>query len=620
MIIYSGILLFQKQIDIYEDIVKFLNKICRVQDKPSEVNQYLIYKLFEIPAIKNFCLNVKTSKEKLERDQDNNEDQNSPRGSEEEDYSLMVNFEHRKEEFEDLEVILLEKNKKKISWIKMLLDLYSNLCKGKNIIWTQELEKKIHPEFLLKAIKDKNYQEVKTECFNLLMHLYIDQDPLTVVNYPKYLKVLSNSKAHFEITRQNELKSFKKKERELKISAKMFRGLLVDIGVLLKKSSQKILRLIDDQYELEINNEAPPLARLVFKCSKQIRSMEGIFNVLELMIKMDVYQFFGQVEELSSLVQTSMKILQYSSHYPLLIKMLDVIYQKKLKKDSNLTGKLALLTGSDLKQDKISNPKAYLDSKNMNVANNPLVQNFFYMKGYISQQMHRYMTKEDAIEKTLKLKIFDILNKIFDKRHDFLLNNVIRWGQEVTTEMFDQHKLYTQYLEEALFERLKAESPTLYPEIMKTSIRSLDRRIKKESRFKSYGRVDFSKDFTKKEIYDFDYLLKNEPSFKSQSSLKQFEEILPSLLAIIVTSMDSEVESKAINFLLRCFSQRNEFVENLKNIYLLTGRDGIRDYSMIYDVNDKLETINKQLDVSLRPNFSIFIFLAILLGYAEWEI
>jgi hypothetical protein len=72
---------------------------------------------------------------------------------------------------------------------------------------------------------------------------------------------------------------------------------------------------------------------------------------------------------------------------------------------------------------------------------------------------------------------------------------------------------------------------------MKTTISFIDKLNKKSSKFQRYVPKNI------REIYDFDHLMENKPSKKVQSSLKDYSEILPTILSIIMSSRDVEIES-----------------------------------------------------------------------------
>ena len=73
-------------------------------------------------------------------------------------------------------------------------ELFSSLCKGRNNLWKQFLVPILSPEFIFKAVWDKDYLQLRTPMFNLTLSLYIDKDPLANVEYPQNLKVLHTEK------------------------------------------------------------------------------------------------------------------------------------------------------------------------------------------------------------------------------------------------------------------------------------------------------------------------------------------------------------------------------------------------------------------------------------------
>jgi hypothetical protein len=85
-----------------------------------------------------------------------------------------------------------------------------------------------------------------------------------------------------------------------------------------------------------------------------------------------------------------------------------------------------------------ANQKGYTD--------NPLIQNFSYVKNHLNRELHNYLNKNNETEKVLKLKIVGIMNKIFDKRHNFLIQNAISWVQNLGTNYIQNKEEYETLL------------------------------------------------------------------------------------------------------------------------------------------------------------------------------
>lgn len=199
------------------------------------------------------------------------------------------------------------------------------------------------------------------------------------------------------------------------------------------------------------------------------------------------------------------------------------------------------------------------------------------MSNNLNRELQNYLNKNNTTEKRLKLKVVHILNKIFDKRHNFLIENAISWIQKLGATHFIKNKgiyeellhllkknevdvsgqiEYKEYNEEVELEAIKLikkDIPTLFPETMKTTISFIDKQNKSSSKFKRYVNKN------RREVYDFDHLMDNKPGKSVQSDIKDYTEVLPTMLAIIMSARDSTVENETIKLLMRCFSQRQEF-------------------------------------------------------------
>lgn len=79
---------------------------------------------------------------------------------------------------------MMENSESVSLWLVAQIELYSNLCKGRNFKWTQNVSQIFSREFLLTAIWDQNYYQLKSPLYNLLTSMYIDQEPLNLTSYP----------------------------------------------------------------------------------------------------------------------------------------------------------------------------------------------------------------------------------------------------------------------------------------------------------------------------------------------------------------------------------------------------------------------------------------------------
>lgn len=474
-------------------------------------------------------------------------------------------------------------NKFKKRWLISQFNLYGNLCKGRNVIWKLFLQDVLTTQFLFSAVWDTSFQDLRTPFFNLLISLYIDQYPLEVIDYPEYLKVLSAS-----INRKEYRISYAIKQKLLEdqtIAKNLFKPLLKNLNKELEKGASELKIALKEEIEAQATKS---ISFFSFSKINKANSMEGLFNLVELLLKLDIHELVDMTESLSSLVKSCLTILEYSVHYLNQIVLLEKIETKNKKERSKIQTLFQLITGNEMKEDKIRSKKILFD--NHITDDNPLIRNFFYIKSFLNKEMHDFLEKEDKEVVFLKLKILNIYNRIMDKRQNFLIENVTCWAQKIGEEMLD--KEYTKELEKTILEKIESDLLTTVPEIMKTGVRYLDKQNKKD-KF-----VHFIEDDVK-EIYDFDFLLENKPSNKSQTDLQNYKEILPSLLVSIMTCVNPKVEAESIKLLLRCFNQRAEFVRNLKEVYLLTDKEGVLTFKQIREVSVKLEIISKRLEVNI---------------------
>lgn len=495
------------------------------------------------------------------------------------------------EEYVDVREYLMTCDHDQVKWLITQFNLYGSLCRGRNVIWKLFLQDVLTTQFLFNSVWDTSFQGLRTPFFNLLVSLYINQYPLEVVDYPEYLKVLSSSinRKEYRISY-----SIKQKMEDSDMVPDLFRPLIKSLNIELEKGARELREALNDHIECLRNKE---LTIFDFNKINKANSMEGLFNLVELLMKLDIHDLINEEESLTPLVQSCLTILQYSIHYPQQIMLLDKLAEKNKKERGTVQTILELIKGSKMKEDQIKTKKNLFD--NQTTEDNPLIRNFFYTKSFLNREMHEFLQKEDKDDILLKLKILNIFNRIISKRQNFLIENMTCWAQKLGEEFLDED--YTHELENQILTNIKNEIDFVLPEIMKTSVKYIDKENNK-TQFTHYIEEDI------KEIYDFDHLLVNKPSSTPQTELQDYKEILPSMLISIMTCVNSELEAESIKLLLRMFNQRNEFANSLKEVYLLTNEDGVTTFQEIREISSRLEFISKRLEVR-----QILIFSAMVL-------
>ena len=337
---------------------------------------------------------------------------------------------------------ILLTHEKAVEWLVVQFELYSSLCKGRNLVWKLFMEEILTPEFLFDAVWDNSYMQLRTPLYNLLISMYIDQDPLYDIKYPEFLTVLHEGIDRHEYGQTHKLRQ--KLVKDEKLPKQMFKPLIVNLDTMIKSRAKSLKKevknLLKDHkdhsgfdhsfHNLDLNEIA------------ELESLVGIFNLVDLLMKMDVHELFNETKSLKVLSKSCLKILEFSINYPDLMPRLSQI-RKNNQKERN--GILKIFHKDPKIEDKVvisssykANQKGYTD--------NPLIQNFSYVKNHLNRELHNYLNKNNETEKVLKLKIVGIMNKIFDKRHNFLIQNAISWVQNLGTNYIQNKEEYETLL------------------------------------------------------------------------------------------------------------------------------------------------------------------------------
>lgn len=94
------------------------------------------------------------------------------------------------------------------------------------------MEEILSPEFLFDAIWDNNYLQLRTPLYNLLISMYIDQDPLHKIQYPEYMNVLHEGFDRNEFGQTYKLRQ--KLLKDQKLPKEMFKPLIANLDKMIK--------------------------------------------------------------------------------------------------------------------------------------------------------------------------------------------------------------------------------------------------------------------------------------------------------------------------------------------------------------------------------------------------
>lgn len=135
----------------------------------------------------------------------------------------------------------------------------------------------------------------------------------------------------------------------------------------------------------------------------------------------------------------------------------------------------------------------------------PIMRNCFLIQKQFSDALNSTVDT-NILEADIKILSLSILNHIFDLRDNFVLNNFINWFNQFREEQASKDVDFKlSFLKTTLFDKLKVDVDSIFPNVLKTGHLKYDESIEKSN-------DRFANKFGDVNILDFDYLVKNPPS------------------------------------------------------------------------------------------------------------
>lgn len=488
--------------------------------------------------------------------------------------------------------VLLGPKDGQVIWLIKQFQLLSKLSINRNYQWLMYLEEVLQPEFLSAAIWDSQYKMLREPFFNLLINIYIDKFPLVEVIFPQKIQVIDNTmdREDFNIDKLTR----KRILGDNLLQRAMFKPLIENLNTKIKIESSKIIT--DINKILRRKKAKQSINEALENNMDSMMYFQGLFKLVDLLIKFNVYNIFDQESSLSLIVSSSLKLLDFSSNY---LEFIPLLSELRIENQNKSKASFSVLTTpQSYKEDPPKSQKGI--SYETEDTEHPLIKNFFYIKNKLSKAYHDTVTNESPAIISLKLKILNIYSKISDRRHSFLIDNYCGWIQQTADHFHDEE--YSENIESQIMNMIEKEMPKVIPEIMKTGFQYIDINSVKNNNFTRFCASSTP------EIYDFDYLLLHKPSHETSKSYQQYGVLLPSILSMILVSQNKQVEEDSISFLLRNFNQRYELYKNLESTYIINGDMGIDSFTKMNEFVASFE------ETSSWINVRFIIFLSYILG------
>ena len=187
-----------------------------------------------------------------------------------------------------------------------------------------------------------------------------------------------------------------------------------------------------------------------------------------------------------------------------------------------------------------------------------------------TEEKMKSTSEEKKLWVNIKSEICGIFDIILDRRQDYLLKNFLKWFDK------DLAKVQEKFVNDAVCSSTVEEITTLFeesvekfmPRVNNTGVIIVD--LEQDDKATNYcdfgdrrGKSHFG---GQDEVPDFDNLYQTE-----KDSIKgMFFDALPTFLTIFMQSTDIDLTHKISKIMSRVFSQREEFIGNIKNLEVIT--------------------------------------------------
>lgn len=252
--------------------------------------------------------------------------------------------------------------------------------------------------------------------------------------------------------------------------------------------------------------------------------------------------------------------------------------------------------------------------------NDPLFYKNSLMRGLISirnkldllkSEEESSSLREKSKEILIKMEICDLLIFFNDLRTDFLFSNFLKFFEEKLKKLNNTEDADKQELEIKIVNEIEDDGGAVIPPLLQTGIFEVDLKYKNDtSIFNALeGAIDnvklplgknnqkkartrkfqnFTDDF---EMPDLDSLLGK----KMDGSVKA--EVLPSLILCFFLNKNPSLENKILEVIMKCFNQRKEFCEKLKELEILFDPNDIKLFHLIKKKIERLRMLTERSEV-----------------------
>ncbi|CAG9317756.1 unnamed protein product [Blepharisma stoltei] len=454
-----------------------------------------------------------------------------------------------------------------------LLELYANLCFGRNYMCTEYLKEQFSLKSLQIMIANENLsKQLRAALVKLSLSIYVDTYPREEFVKPELIKVLilrGGFSSGDELVRHNtrflseDMKTINLTPKSVQNIRKSKKSILRGLG----KAAEKVLKFKAPGIvtplagEIDRFNEEDRLSKdflqtviRYFDHQAELASYDVLtYEILRVANKQLRFELFGTVctdfvneyvirdprsgafrvknmDLLRFLTSVSKIFLKQHPSVSERSKMYKKRASKLFAEDEEDSGKKTIkstfLTGL------LNDPTSLSDPIIRCAAN---LRNFLYLL----RQSALQNPDQKNYENRIKIKICRMLHYYLDWRQEFLINNITQWFNT---------------LEDTRNWKTEINIKNLLPKVMKISKSS---------------NITPSLESMVAEIYNSDFNKYYNPKIPDLNAISE-KPILYQLLKVFISSTDHLLQSLTVKLIIRCFKQREEFLLSVKRLYVIS--------------------------------------------------
>ena len=455
------------------------------------------------------------------------------------------------------------------------LRLFANLAAGRNMAWYPLLVEMFPSDFLINSLWNPQFESLKGVFFLLLFNIYIDRRPMEPIHIPQLVCFISdhNQGQHLRFDRRIRAKLNDSPDFQKQVVLALVPALAINLAEQVKTFYTSIKqtvqsRLFDCKFKKLVL--VPDIPRTI------VDTVEFFYKLLQL----NVLETFEETHRYSEMLQACFNLFDYNQQLPALYIML-----QELKERESLGVKpIQRRVHKKLKglRKRLLRTRELVDEEG---TQSLIVGNYYSLKNEIHNKLDRSTFCPTHYHQQVQNVALDIFHKMLDLRHQFLLDNYTEWIRSVADRFVD--KPYTEAEEQRCFAACAKGIPQIIPPVVQTSLTGGPENIK----FARFVQPKI------KEIYDLPFLLVNPPSEVPQSELHRYQNIVPSLIVCIITTDEEESSIKLMSFFLRLFSQRREFINNIKKTFVASKSEDAIRYEEILGYCEGLDKMLEDIQV-----------------------